>query len=76
MTNIEETGALVGHLTGEHVIVPIDVIELYIESPEKRKSVTIIETVYADSRKSLLPFIIAPRKYIIDNWLAGELHGD
>jgi len=47
--------------------VPIEVKELYTASPENRKSVTIIETIYADSREPLPPFIITPRKKIIDN---------
>jgi hypothetical protein len=47
--------------------MPIEVKELYTASPENRKSVTIIETIHANSRKPLLPFIITPRKKIIDN---------
>ena len=45
----------------------IEVKELYIASPKNRKLVIIIETIYIDSRESLLPFIITPKKKIIDN---------
>jgi hypothetical protein len=34
---------------------------------------TIIKTIIADGRESLPPFIITPRKKIIENWLAEEL---
>ena len=47
--------------------MPSDVKELYTSSPENRKSVTIIETIQADGRKPLPPFIITPGKKIMDN---------
>ena len=52
--------------SGEHVIVPVDVKELYTVSPENRKSVTIIKTVITDRREPFPPFVIAPRQKIID----------
>ena len=45
----------------------IEVKELYIASPKNRKLVTIIETIYINNRELLLPFIITPKKKIIDN---------
>ena len=47
--------------------MPIEVKELYIASPKNHKLVIIIETIYINSREPLLPFIITPRKKIIDN---------
>jgi len=64
---MDESGARISCPTSEHVIVPIEVKELYTASPENRKLVTIIETIYIDSREPLLPFVITPRKKIIDN---------
>jgi len=64
---MDESGARVGCPGGEHVIVPTEVKELYTASPENRKSVTIIETILADKRDPLPPFVITPRKKIIDN---------
>jgi hypothetical protein len=58
--NIGELGARVGCSRGEHVIVPTEVKELYTSSPKNRKSVTIIETIVADGREPLPPFIITP----------------
>ena len=64
---MDESGARISCPTGEHVIVPIEVKELYTASPENRKLVTIIETIYVDSREPLPPFIITPGKKIMDN---------
>ena len=45
----------------------IKVKELYIASPENRKSITIVETIYANRRDPFPPFIIALRQKIIDS---------
>lgn len=70
---MDELGVRVGCPKGEHVIVPIEVKELYTLSPENRKSITIIETIIADRREPLPPFMITPSKKIIDNWVVVEL---
>jgi len=74
--NIDESGARVGCPSGEYVIVPTEVKELYTASPENRKSVTIIETIIADGREPPPPFIIAPGQQIMENWIADELTGE
>jgi hypothetical protein len=51
----------------------IKVKELYIASPENRKSITIVETIYANRRDPFPPFIIALRQKIIDSWVLEEL---
>jgi hypothetical protein len=53
--------------------VPTNIKELYIASPKNRKSVTVIETIHIDRREPLLPFVIAPRQKIIDNWISKNL---
>jgi hypothetical protein len=65
--NMDKSGARVRCPGGEHVIVPAKVKELYTASPKNRKSVTMIETIIANGREPLLPFVIAPGKQIIDN---------
>jgi len=65
--NMDESGARIGCPAGENVIVPSDVKEMYTSSPENRKSVTVIETIITDGREPLPPFVICPRKRIIDN---------
>jgi hypothetical protein len=63
--NINEIGARVRYPLGQHIIVPIQVKEAFTHSPKNRKSVTIIETIYADEREPPPPFIITPRQKII-----------
>jgi hypothetical protein len=65
--NIDKLGAKVRCPRGEHVIVPIEVKELYTLSPKNRKLVTIIKTIIANRKEPLPPFVITPRKKIIDN---------
>jgi hypothetical protein len=74
--NIDESSTRLGCPGGKEVIVLIDVDEMHTESPENRKSVTIIKTVYADRREPPPPFIVAPGKKIMENWLEDELKGD
>jgi hypothetical protein len=70
---MDKSGARISYPTSEHVIVPIEVKELYTASPENRKLVIIIETIHIDSHKPLPPFVIAPGKKIIDNWVLENL---
>lgn len=55
--NMDESGARVGCLRGEEVVVPIEIKELYTSSPKNRKSVTIIEAISADGRKPPPPLM-------------------
>jgi hypothetical protein len=71
--NIDESGARVGYPTGEEVIVPVDVKELYTSSPENCKSVTIIEAISADSCKPLPLLVICPGKRIMESWIQDNL---
>lgn len=73
--NMDESGARVGCPGGENIIVPTDIKELYTASPENRKSVTVIETIHADGREPLPPFVIAPGQKIMDNWISKNLIG-
>jgi hypothetical protein len=74
--NMDESGARLACPRSEEVIVPINCKELYTISPENRQSLTIIETVYADGREPLPPFIICPGKQIMDNWIHDQLQGE
>ena len=64
--NMDELGVRVRCPKGEEVIVPIDVKEIYMSSPENRKLVTIIEAISADGQELLPPFIICLGKRIIE----------
>jgi hypothetical protein len=65
---MDETGARVGCPKGEEVVVPVELKELYTASPENRLSVTIIETICADSSKPIPPVIICPGVRIMESW--------
>jgi hypothetical protein len=64
---MDKSGAHISCPTSKHVIIPIEVKKLYMASPENRKLVTIIETIYADRHEPLPLFVITPRKKIMDN---------
>jgi DDE superfamily endonuclease len=73
--NMDESGARVGCPTGEEVVVPIHIKELYTASPENRKSVTIIEAISADGREPPPLLIICPGKRIMESWIHDNLKG-
>ena len=64
---MDESEARISYPTSKHVIIPIEVKELYMASPENRKLVTIIETIYINSREFLPLFVITSGKKIMDN---------
>ena len=57
---MDESRARVRCPRGEDVVVPTNIKELYIASPENRKSIIVIETIITDGREPLPLFIIAP----------------
>jgi hypothetical protein len=73
--NMDESGARVGCPSGEEVLVPIEVKEMYTSSPENRKSVTIIEVISADGREPPPPMIICPGQKIMESWIHDNLKG-
>jgi hypothetical protein len=73
--NIDKLRARVKCLRGENVIIPIKVKELYIASPENRKSIIIIETIHINRREPFPLFVIALKQKIIDNWILEKLIG-
>ena len=73
--NMDESGVRVGCPTGETVVVPIEIKELYTASPENRKSITIIETISADGSPPLPPVVICPGEKIMEDWVHDNLSG-
>ena len=73
--NMDESGVRVGCPTGEIVIVPTHVKELYTASPENRKSITIIETICADGSPPPPPVVICPGEKIMESWISDNLLG-
>jgi len=73
--NMDESGVRIGCPTGEIVVVPTHVKELYTASPENRKSLTIIETICADGSPPPPPVVICPGEKILENWIQDNLTG-
>ncbi|CZS90908.1 uncharacterized protein RAG0_01784 [Rhynchosporium agropyri] len=63
--NMDESGIRVGCPSAEKVIVPVAIIQLYIPTQGSRKTVTVIETIRGDGKKTLPPFVICPGEHII-----------
>ena len=73
--NIDKSDIRIGCPTGEIVIVPTEVKELYTASPENCKSLTIIETICADGHLPPPPVVICPGEEIMENWIHDNLTG-
>ncbi|RPB04655.1 hypothetical protein L873DRAFT_1666161, partial [Choiromyces venosus 120613-1] len=73
--NMDESGIGIGCPTGEIIIVPTEVKELYNASPENRKSLTIIEAICLDGTPPPPPVIICPGEKIMESWIHENLTG-
>ncbi|RPA91771.1 hypothetical protein L873DRAFT_1866619 [Choiromyces venosus 120613-1] len=65
--NIDKSGVRIGCPTGEIIIVPTEVKELYTVSPENRKSLMIIEAICVDGTPPPPPVIICPGEKIMES---------
>ena len=59
INNMHKPGVRIGCSTGEIVIVPTHISELYSGSPKNGQSLTIIETICADASTPLL-LVLSP----------------
>ena len=73
--NLDESAVRIGCPTGEIVIVPTEVKELYTASPENRQSLTIMETICAERSPLRPPVIICPGEKILEDWINDNLTG-
>ena len=65
--NMDEKGARIYMPTGEEVVAPIGIKEMYTGIPENRMSLTIIECISIDS-KAIPPVVIIPGIMIMVSW--------
>jgi hypothetical protein len=65
--NMDEKGARIACPSGEEVVVPIRIKEMYVRILENRISLTVIKSICAN-RKAILPVVIVPRIMIIKSW--------
>ena len=54
------------------MIVSVGIKEIYIKVPENRLSVTVIKSIFADS-KAIPPLIIMPGKNIMISWFSEQM---
>ncbi|RPA90056.1 hypothetical protein L873DRAFT_1795731 [Choiromyces venosus 120613-1] len=73
--NIDESGVQIGCPTGEIIVVPTEVKELYTASLENWKSLIIIEVICADGTPPSPPVIICPGEKIMESWIHKNLTG-
>ena len=72
---MDESGVRIRCPTGEIVLSPTDIKELYTASPENQKSITIIETLCADGTPLPPPVIICPGEKVMESWTHDNLTG-
>ncbi|RPA95749.1 hypothetical protein L873DRAFT_1929979 [Choiromyces venosus 120613-1] len=72
---MDESAVRIGCPTGEIIVVPTEVKELYTTSPENQKSLTIIEVICADRTPPPPPVIICPGEKIMESWIHENLTG-
>ncbi|RPA94213.1 hypothetical protein L873DRAFT_1939923 [Choiromyces venosus 120613-1] len=73
--NMDESVVRIGCPTGEIIVVPTEVKELYTASPENQKSLMIIEAICADGTPPPPPVIICPGEKIMESWIHENLTG-
>jgi len=71
---MDEKGARVCIPAREEIVVPIGIKEMYTGIPENRISLTIIESISADS-KAIPPVVIVPRVMIMVSWFHENMTG-
>jgi len=72
--NMDEKGARIACPSGEEVVVPIGIKEMYVGVPENRLSLTVVESISADG-KAIPPLIIVPGILIMESWFHENMTG-
>ncbi|PQE27005.1 transposase protein [Rutstroemia sp. NJR-2017a BVV2] len=65
--NINETNVRLACLIGQEVIVPAEIAEVYEETPENRRSITVMETICANGT-TIHPMVIISGKQHMKSW--------
>jgi hypothetical protein len=66
--NIDEKGCRLVYPAGQDIVVLVDIEEIYIGIPENRLSVTVIETIRADSAPITPLVVILPARKTMEHW--------
>jgi hypothetical protein len=71
---MDEKGARIAIPAGEEVVVSIGIKEMYVGVPKNHLSLTVVESISADS-KSIPPLIIVPSILIMESWFHENMTG-
>jgi hypothetical protein len=69
---MDEKGCRIACPSGEEVVVPIGIKEMYVGVPENRLSVTVVESISADG-KAIPPLVIVPGRNIMVSWFSENM---
>ena len=72
---MDELGVMIGVVKAEEVVLPIEQKEIYLASPQNRKSL-LIEAIAADGIQSISPAIICPGHRFMESWFHENLQGN
>ena len=72
---MDEKGAYLACPSGQYIVVPIKVKEMYVRIPKNRLSVTVIETIRTNRTTPTLPTVILPTNKIIEHWFYYNMTG-
>ncbi len=65
--NMDEKGCRIACPSGEEVVVPLGISEMYVGIPENRVSLTVIESICANGT-AMPPVVIVPGATIMESW--------
>jgi hypothetical protein len=71
---MDEKGCRLACPTGEEVVVPIGIKEMYMGIPENRLSLTVVESISADGT-AIPPLVIVPGTNIMHLWFSENMTG-
>ena len=71
---MDEKGCRLACLSGEEVVVLVKIKKMYVRVPENQLSVTVIESISADS-KAIPSLVIVPSKNIMASWFSEKMTG-
>ena len=72
--NMDEKGCRIACPSGQHIVVPLDIKEMYVGIPENRLSLTIIESICANGT-AIPPCVIVPGHSIMEHWFHQNMTG-
>ena len=72
--NMDEKGARIACPTGEEVVVPVGIKEMYVGVPQNHLSVTVVECISADG-KAIPLLVIIPGIIIIESLFHEKIIG-